>query len=87
MIKQAKDRPYLNDRLPAKADIVLMIPKRVTLMPPFRYEIVLIVNKLRAINGLIINGLIIVIDNIDFQSAGRHGNNLPKYNIYIVWTA
>ena len=30
MIKQAKDRPYLNDRLPAKADIVLMIPKRVT---------------------------------------------------------
>ncbi len=56
-------------------------------MPPFRYEIVLIVNKLRAINGLIINGLIIVIDNIDFQSAGRHGNNLPKYNIYIVWTA
>lgn len=56
-------------------------------MPPFRYEIVLIVNKLRAINGLIINGLIIVIDNIHFQSAGRHGNNLPKYNIYIVWTA
>ncbi|AYC17629.1 hypothetical protein DZA65_00723 [Dickeya dianthicola] len=68
MIKQAKDRLYLNDRLSAETDIVLMIPKKVTFNALFSLQNCFNCKQFEAINGLII-----VIDNFDFQSAARRG--------------